>query len=127
MTPKDLTPKLARAKWVTALRSGKYKQTKHHLADDNGFCCLGVACEVYTRYHPLEKAFALEFFSQSIVLYAGESMELPFIVMKWLGLRTPVGSYGGNLSLTVDNDRGKTFAEIANIIESEPEGLLNEA
>lgn len=33
-------------KWVKALRSGKYKQTKSELKDNNGYCCLGVLCEI---------------------------------------------------------------------------------
>ena len=33
-------------KWVAALRSGKYKQTKHSLKDEHGYCCLGVLCEI---------------------------------------------------------------------------------
>ena len=32
--------------WITALRSGEYKQTKNTLQDENGYCCLGVACKV---------------------------------------------------------------------------------
>ena len=121
MTTKDLTPKQARAEWVAALRSGEYKQIRGQLVDDTGFCCLGVACEVYMRYHPLKVKV------EGFYFYAGESMELPSIVMKWLGLRTPAGSYGGNTSITFDNDGGKTFDEIANIIDSEPYGFLQEA
>lgn len=34
-------------KWVQALRSGKYSQTKKVLNDQNGFCCLGVACDIF--------------------------------------------------------------------------------
>lgn len=30
--------------WLKALRSGKYDQTTGRLEDENGFCCLGVAC-----------------------------------------------------------------------------------
>lgn len=41
---KQLTP-LQQA-WVTALRSGKYKQAKHRLQREDGYCCLGVLCEV---------------------------------------------------------------------------------
>lgn len=33
-------------KWIKALRSGRYKQTKGTLQDRNGYCCLGVACKV---------------------------------------------------------------------------------
>lgn len=35
------------AKWCKALRSGKYSQTKFSLQNDKGFCCLGVACDVF--------------------------------------------------------------------------------
>ena len=33
-------------KWVNALRSGKYKQTRGNLQDGDGFCCLGVLCDL---------------------------------------------------------------------------------
>lgn len=33
--------------WVEALRSGKYGQTQYTLQDNNGYCCLGVACELF--------------------------------------------------------------------------------
>jgi hypothetical protein len=43
-------------KWIAALRSGEYKQItgglKRHLAPDSnevGYCCLGVACEVFGK------------------------------------------------------------------------------
>ncbi len=40
-------PKEFRTEWLTALRSGLYKQGKNLLVDDNGkYCCLGVACLV---------------------------------------------------------------------------------
>ena len=35
-------------KWVEALESGQYKQTKGYLSKGNNrFCCLGVACDLY--------------------------------------------------------------------------------
>lgn len=34
------------ADWLAALRSGKYKQIKHKLHGPDGYCCLGVLCEV---------------------------------------------------------------------------------
>lgn len=38
-----------KAKWVEALRSGKYKQGKGRLRDtDDNFCCLGVLWDVYS-------------------------------------------------------------------------------
>jgi hypothetical protein len=51
-----------KAKWVKALRSGEYEQTKHELECDGAFCCLGVLCkvggidldDVNVAYHLLE-------------------------------------------------------------------------
>ena len=34
-------------KWIKALRSGKYKQGKASLQSAEGFCCLGVACDIF--------------------------------------------------------------------------------
>lgn len=36
--------KKLKAKWVKALRSGRYDQTTGSLHDDVGYCCLGVLC-----------------------------------------------------------------------------------
>lgn len=33
-------------KWIKALRSDNYKQTRLTLQDKKGFCCLGVACDI---------------------------------------------------------------------------------
>lgn len=40
-----MNPKL-KAKWIEALRSGKYKQTTKVLKDKKGYCCLGVLREL---------------------------------------------------------------------------------
>lgn len=34
--------------WLKALRSGQYSQVKKVLQNDQGYCCLGVACAVIT-------------------------------------------------------------------------------
>ena len=41
--------KTPRELWMTALRSGKYKQTTGTLADQDGHCCLGVACDLAVK------------------------------------------------------------------------------
>ena len=33
-------------RWVSALRSGEYKQGKLYLKSENGYCCLGVLCDI---------------------------------------------------------------------------------
>jgi hypothetical protein len=35
-----------KAKWLAALRGGSYKQTSGYLHTSEGFCCLGVACDL---------------------------------------------------------------------------------
>lgn len=35
-----------KAKWVKALRSGKYAQAEGQLRRNGGYCCLGVLCEI---------------------------------------------------------------------------------
>ncbi len=35
-----------KAKWLEALRSDRYQQTHGVLKNDNGYCCLGVLCDV---------------------------------------------------------------------------------
>ena len=119
--PKDW-PK-NRELWTTALRDPKRRQIKKMLGhqDHGGQCCLGVLAEIagctYRR-----SGFLWD-------CYCGEA---PQLAMDFVGLRTSDGEYlrtsDGeylNSSLTHDNDhRGKTFAEIADIIEEEPEGLF---
>lgn len=36
-------------KWVKALLSKKYRQTRGQLRDDGAFCCLGVLCDVHRK------------------------------------------------------------------------------
>jgi hypothetical protein len=95
-------------KWVAALRSGEYKQCQQRLTDGEGYCCLGVACAI----------------SPNAVDGWKEDCTLPWGVREWLGLATAWGDNNCNGSLSQLNDMGKTFAEIADLIESEPEGLF---
>jgi len=126
-----ITPKEARRLWVAALRSSKYSQTKHVLHDDLGFCCLGVACEVFNELRPgvldITKAPKSEDPS-GLVHYDGYADTLPQEVMSFFSLASDNGSYkddeGVGGSLAEDNDNGLTFSQIADIIESEPEGLV---
>lgn len=132
--------------WVDELRSGNFQQARNRLrdlvfADDDaeegreGYCCLAVACVLYERetgdgHWDLNGNF--------VVISTGEAaeVELPNAVREWLGLTDKSGWYGKaatNLDarvesprgcLAIKNDAGATFAEIADIIESEPEGLF---
>ncbi|HWG97181.1 MAG TPA: hypothetical protein VN647_08875 [Nitrospira sp.] len=99
--------------WVRALRSGKYQQGKGRLRKGDSYCCLGVACELAKRKRVIKR-------------FVGNRSNLPQKVKKWLGLRSEEGAYDFGY-LTTDNDIwDKTFAQIADIIDSEPEGLFVE-
>ncbi len=43
---KNKLPKAFKAKWLKALKSGKFKKGKEYLESDNRYCCLGVACKI---------------------------------------------------------------------------------
>lgn len=96
--------------WVAALRSGKYKQTKYRLRDEKGYCCLGVACQVFKEQtgNPVD-------FNRAM---------LPYDVMCWLGLVTLTGATSETSLVTLNDLKEKTFEEIADFIESEPEYLF---
>jgi hypothetical protein len=101
------------AQWVAALRSGEYEQCKMQLTYNGKFCCLGVGALLAEKAGVITDAEWIH------------NCYLPEKVVKWLGLRTEQGSYGQEEFLSSDNDNSrKTFSEIADIIESEPEGLF---
>jgi hypothetical protein len=119
--------------WVKALRSGQYKQTKRMLANAEGYCCLGVACEVYldaTNGRGLKVRECKDACGNvSQIRYNGNDVTLPIPVKDWLGLNDSDGGYwdGKVMTLvTLNDDRDYNFKQIADVIESEPEGLFIE-
>lgn len=118
--------------WVEALRSGKYRQGKSSLRDGDKFCCLGVACDISElgKWGPASESPTARAYIAAGNTYGSESY-LPAAVMDWLGLTTNCGEHSCPdyprtipLTLAALNDNGKTFEEIAALIESEPEGLF---
>jgi len=117
-------------KWVDGLRSGKYTQGAEFLTTWRGDdCCLGVACKLFIAEHP-DELWTDTHPDLGCVEYIDprssevSTLFLPTIVQTWLELRDEGGSYAGTESLTRDNDNGRTFEEIAAIIEAEPKGLF---
>jgi hypothetical protein len=109
--------------WVEALRSGKYEQAAQALRRGQGFCCLGVACDISGVGEWSGAAYVVDTFDASASI-------LPRAVRDWLGLAHVGAEYGDRdgidgKQLTAKNDSGATFAELADIIESEPEGLIS--
>jgi len=108
-----------RTKWVKALRSGKYEQAKGVLHNGTGYCCLGVLCVVagMTPERDEDEEFRFD----------GNRACAPEIATRFVGLRTNNGGYKyGDHALTEKNDAGMTFNEIADLIESEPDGLFKD-
>ena len=103
-------------KWVKALRSGKYTKTRDALRDRDGFCCLGVLCDIYSK-NTQESWVGYNFL--------GSGGILPNIVRDWASIRSNSGYIAGwNVqSLVQENDSDKSFNEIADIIEQNVERL----
>ena len=119
--PKDW-PK-NRELWIAALRDPKRRQIKGKLGhqDHGGQCCLGVLAEVAGCRFWLEEQDGVE-----VPFWSYSSDLAPTRARDFVGLRKSDGLYGLS-SLSSNNDSGKTFAEIADTIESEPVGLFREA
>ena len=113
-------------KWVHALRSKQYAQTTGTLCKEgksyDKFCCLGVACDLYQQ----EKGDLIienHHYCVDELSYDGCTGSLPIKVQTWLGLTTRMGDYDCK-DLTVENDNGKSFKQIAQIIEDNEKELF---
>lgn len=114
-----------KARWVAALRSGEYKQTKGVLKKNGGHCCLGVLCDLYAREAGLpnwgvaslsDAAEGKAFFAQQ-----GDAGLPGARVVIWSGLNPDanVRIKSTRQPLYDHNDNGATFAEIADAIEKQ--------
>lgn len=107
--------------WVNALRSGDYVQGHGRLRTMSfdpeegksvitGYCCLGVLCDIAMKQEGVSQRW------ENIHIGAAY---LPDSVMRWAGLSywDPAIPYPYDQGLAVLNDRGRTFREIADLIE----------
>lgn len=116
-----MKPKV-KEKWLEALRSGEYKQTKKHLRDENGFCCLGVLCDIHAKETGGEWLGGDDAYT-----YQDWGGILPPSVMEWAGLdgadadlpETVRVGYETCGTLSSVNDAGASFERIATIIEKQ--------
>jgi hypothetical protein len=101
-----------KAKWVEALRSGEYSQTQNWLRDGEGFCCLGVLCDLSQlgEWSPSNEGSMQRY---TVGKDYHRTQFLPFAVKEISGLS------GDDCDPIVKmNDDGKSFAEIADYIEA---------
>lgn len=80
-TKKTLTE--AQERWVAALESGNYKQGHTHLRQDDYYCCLGIACEVFRE----ELGLRVDRDRDGCTRYNHQSVYLPYKVVQHLRLR----------------------------------------
>ena len=111
--------------WVEALRSGEYEQSKHMLHSNRGWCCLGIAADIFKETLDLKVDKVLYEEGGFETFYNYESQILPRAVQKHLGLNTPEGLFksprreGAHPGETLSsvNDEGATFEQIATMLE----------
>jgi hypothetical protein len=111
---KDNKAELKRV-WLEALRSGEYKQTKGtlHNLHDGGFCCLGVAAKVWGVSTPEQMGvYYMATTPDSCGGNPSYYAALDELAGGWP--RQPFIAKG-----ILMNDEGKSFAEIADMIEKE--------
>lgn len=103
-----------KTKWVTALRSGKYMQTRRKLKDATGYCCLGVLCVISNK----ETGFGL----RENQLQIGTE-NIGNTIRMWADLPLNQGAYvtidAETDTLSAHNDQGRTFLQIADAIEAQ--------
>lgn len=112
-------------KWAAALRSGEYKQgtMRLHTRSTDSYCCLGVLCELAAKEIPIEIAEGCGSYGKC---YELEYTSPPAKVRKWAGLLTDEGSFfAPNFSslMELNDSEGRTFTEIADVIEKHWEEL----
>lgn len=96
-------------KWIAALRSKKYKQTKGVLKNNAGYCCLGVACDIVDDSkwgHRSEIIAGCEYDNASYYC-------LPRHIQEKYNVSEELAN-----ELMAMNDNGSSFAEIADYIET---------
>ncbi len=121
-------------RWTDALRSGNYDQTKNWLADSEGYCCLGVLCEIAVQDGVVFREAGTYTSAEDHYDYSSE--ELPQAVQAWAGLEgvsfsenplsdvdysgdtthRPVDRKKAHLS-ELNDDMGYDFNKIADVID----------
>lgn len=126
-----------KAKWLGALRSGKYRQGVGTLATNYRYCCLGVLATIASEEgicnrvameipngdrvseYDIRLSFddKTEYLPESVVNWAEIPADHIQTTVKGLDIIVGMNVDGGYIRLSGLNDEGKTFFEIADIIE----------
>lgn len=109
-----------KALWVAALRSGRFPQVRGSLHTLGGYCCLGVACEIYNpriwgnepvdgEYGIMEDGFNTNYLPRNVMDAFGLHTKDPDLEIDTLAYHST--------RLSSLNDNGLTFPQIADLIE----------
>jgi hypothetical protein len=107
-----------KARWVEALRSGRYEQIQKWLHTETGYCCLGVLCDLsglgqwQGRTMGRDNFFAFVEHDKVYDAQSGDGFPTGG-VDQWAGL-----DFGRYEVIAKMNDDGKSFSEIADWIET---------
>ncbi len=99
--------------WLKALRSGDYKQGEGQLRNGDTYCCLGVLTDLYCKQNNGDSWNDVASYSDG---------RLPHRVRTWADLQSGdprVGhdDNGTMTNLSALNDSGRSFNDIADLIE----------
>jgi hypothetical protein len=107
-------------KWITALRSGEYMQTRGRLRYGDSYCCLGVLTDLYDKEIRSKSGWSeKDVLGSHCYIAYGTVTEayLPQCVMQWAGLKEE-NPYVGDYRLAFLNDYEELdFKQQADIIE----------
>jgi hypothetical protein len=95
-------------KWIKALRSGRYTQTRNALQNKKGYCCLGVVCRIF---------MSNELLTLEDNMITGELPEQQRRAPRWIKVINYDFGMKLGISLAHMNDKGFSFDEIADLLQ----------
>lgn len=102
--------------WAKELRGGKYKQAQGRLRRDDRFCCLGVACDLFSKQSKRNPQWEHLLGDYSFLGWCGTLDEK---VLNWLGLtqKDQLELVHVNDFRSIKTSTNITFPEIASLID----------
>lgn len=106
--------------WVNGLRSGEYSQGREALNVCGRYCCLGVLTDIAVKKGVLSEHKLSDLMS-GMVAYGSEDEThiLPTEVQEWAGLESGNPQINGSCIAYWNDFIGKSFNELADMIEEE--------
>lgn len=114
-------------KWIETLETTDFPQGKQSLRSQDGYCCLGIACDLYSKLSPkglktdIKEYIDRDDDKEYFTCYYGECKEeayLPVEVSNWLGMIDYHIFGDPQFKLANLNDNGKSFKEIAEFLKT---------